>query len=313
MIFVGYYGVGESVCRESSTINLDNSYFSQVADLNWSDRYVDLAVDLSSHGFNVILSPQEQVQASLNKKRITYFTISPAVTLQDFWTTKLNEQFEASQLKRDYDTYVTCSKSYLDDVRRLQHHHHKIIIYEKVYNLGDIIAEGLERYESYKKSQEIIEHWQRTYNHRDSNDPAYREALQVMSDYNKREIYDSIVRDCGLYLQFSGDQNPVLLVGVIDLVDDYCAVCVQQDGTIEYVPINNAYTISGSDQSLSYPVKLQSEILADMTDVQNRAVEAWISHYNTNYGMTESEANDLRADYSNLESNLFYLWSNIPS
>jgi len=126
MIFIGYQGIGKSTLAGKKAINkcidLESGNFwvnGKRAD-DWYVPYCNIALDLSSQGYNVFTSSHNVVREYLGEvggEKIAI--IKPAYELKDEWIGRLKERYESSKLDKDFKAWKNAEDRYETNIEEM--------------------------------------------------------------------------------------------------------------------------------------------------------------------------------------------------
>ena len=143
MIFVGYQGIGKTTLSnvENGFIDLESSKFFVDGERqeNWYKIYAELAISLSAQGYNVFTSSHQILRDYLNELKIKFVTISPDISLKDYWVERLEKRYKGDPIDKNYKAYMNCKLMFDDGIKQLQSEKRAIIIKSKDYVLKDLI------------------------------------------------------------------------------------------------------------------------------------------------------------------------------
>ena len=148
MIIIGYPCIGKTSTADISNgvIDLESSYFNN-GNPKWYESYVNVAQDLASQGYTVLISSHSNVVQSLKTSGhldIPVVVFCPALEFKEDWIERAKIRFENSKLSKDERAYKRIKEHFEEDINALVNSGFKIhyldnnsylynsIIYEKL-------------------------------------------------------------------------------------------------------------------------------------------------------------------------------------
>ena len=155
MIFIGYPGVGKSSVSngDMSVIDLESANFSasyRQKDNDWTEPYINVAIDLHNQGYKVFVSSHYAVRNELYQRtlkdeidRREVVTISPDSALKELWLQRLKDRYEANGEEKHKRAYERAKDHFEDDINDMlnDNNFENIIIKDIKYDLKDLINE----------------------------------------------------------------------------------------------------------------------------------------------------------------------------
>lgn len=126
MIFIGYQGIGKSTLAGKKAINkcIDlesgNFWVNGKRAEDWYVPYCNIALDLSSQGYNVFTSSHKEVREYLGEvggEKIAI--IKPSYELKDEWIGRLKERYETSKLDKDFKAWKNAEDRYETNIEEM--------------------------------------------------------------------------------------------------------------------------------------------------------------------------------------------------
>ena len=124
MIIIGYPCIGKTSTADISTgvIDLESSYFNN-GNPKWYENYVNVAQDLASQGYTVLVSSHSNVVHSLKMSgypNIPVVVFCPALEFKEDWIERAKIRFEKSKLGKDERAYKRIKEHFEEDIKALE-------------------------------------------------------------------------------------------------------------------------------------------------------------------------------------------------
>jgi len=168
MIIIGYPGIGKSSkCGANmKRIDLESTFFHEKNDRDWARRYVQVALDLCSQGYDVFVSSHLEVVGEARDQRWvtihdnkfiprnkSVVVVTPSPELEAEWIKKLEERWHACknndclewEIEKCYRALVRAKERYTEDVNYLirQSRLPVYVIDQMDYDLDNVIEDIL--------------------------------------------------------------------------------------------------------------------------------------------------------------------------
>jgi hypothetical protein len=123
MIIIGYPCIGKTSTADISNgvIDLESSYFNN-GNPKWYESYVNVAQDLASQGYTVLVSSHSNVVQSLKMSGhhdIPVVVFCPALEFKEDWIERAKIRFENSKLSKDERAYKRIKEHFEEDINAL--------------------------------------------------------------------------------------------------------------------------------------------------------------------------------------------------
>jgi len=128
MIIIGYQGIGKTTTSivnnryidlESSNFIYDHGDGLPFRDPFWYKVYANIAIDLSSQGYDVFVSSHESVRKELIGRTSDICAIVPDTSLKDSWIAKLQDRYKQTQSQKDYKAWQNAEERFEENIREI--------------------------------------------------------------------------------------------------------------------------------------------------------------------------------------------------
>ena len=119
MIYVGYPCIGKSsIAGQDNFIDLESSLFNDGSD-NWEKKYVNVAIELASQGYDVFVSSHKQVRETLKEMSVLFVCIFPDLKLENEWFNRTAQRYKLNPIKKNLDALQRVTVCYREDISDL--------------------------------------------------------------------------------------------------------------------------------------------------------------------------------------------------
>ena len=142
MIYVGYQGIGKSsIGGTNKYIDLEsgNFWIDGKRDENWYKIYVNIAENLNSQGYDVLLSSHTVVRDELKERNIPFTCVYPGLNLKDQWIDRLLTRYNITLKEKDYKALCNAIKEYIPNITDLSQEENTIEINSMNYELSQLL------------------------------------------------------------------------------------------------------------------------------------------------------------------------------
>jgi len=142
-IIIHYQGIGASTLakKHPKFIDLESSNFfiGDKRDELWYIPYTNIAKSLHQQGYNVFVSSHDVVRQQLRGEDKVVI-VCPDLSLKNEWISRLNQRYENTELKKDYNAYINAKVRFAENITDLlTEPFTKIIIKSMDYNLEELL------------------------------------------------------------------------------------------------------------------------------------------------------------------------------
>lgn len=143
MIIIGYPCIGKTSTADISNgvIDLESSYFNN-GNPKWYESYVNVAQDLASQGYTVLVSSHSNVVHSLKMSGhpdIPVVVFCPLFVFKEDWIEKARLRFEKSKLSKDERAYKRIKEHFDEDIKALEDSGFEVHYLDDCFNLYNSI------------------------------------------------------------------------------------------------------------------------------------------------------------------------------
>lgn len=145
MIIIGYPGIGKSTVAKNDYrfIDLDSSPWKDIP--NWAKYYIDVAEELSSQKYYVLVSSHDVVRNRLYRSKEPVVLCYPDPKLKGPWISKLYHRFQRDHNGKNMRAYRHVEANFDEDIERMSlSPHKKLVIPTMKYNLKKLIVDYFE-------------------------------------------------------------------------------------------------------------------------------------------------------------------------
>lgn len=142
MIYVGYQGIGKSSIggiKKYIDLESGNFWIDGKRDENWYKIYVNIAENLNSQCYDVLLSSHKVVRDELKERNIPFTCVYPGLNLKDQWIDRLLTRYNITLKEKDYKALCNAIKEYIPNITDLSQEENTIEINSMNYELSELL------------------------------------------------------------------------------------------------------------------------------------------------------------------------------